>query len=59
MDDYLRMQLYAEARSEELLRSTAQAQLAGVAIPRRIGRMSQLAAAIAVILLGMIVALVR
>lgn len=59
MDDYLRMQLYAEARNEELRRAAAQAQMAGVANPRRIGRLSQWVAAITVILLGMIVALVR
>ena len=59
MDDYLRMQLYAEARNEELRRATTQAQMAGVANPRQIGRMSQWVAAIAVILMGMIVALVR
>ena len=59
MDDYLRMQLYAEARSEELRRATTRAQMAAAVNPRRIGRLSQLAAAIAVILLGMIVALVR
>ncbi len=59
MDDYLRMQFYAEARNEELRRATTQAQKAGVAKPRQIGRMSQWIAAITVILLGMIAALVR
>ena len=59
MDEYLRMQLYAEARNEELRRAMTQAQMAAAANPRQIGRLSQLAAATAVILLGLIVALVR